>query len=107
MSMYTLYETQYPGQQKEPVGFFGNDFGGNINRPVLNDYKVVGRIGNELWLQSKTGDSSDSIQINFATDYRNFDHVFMNKIASFKGELQWDYTVGRHYYSWTCTALSY
>ena len=107
MSMYTLYETQYPGQQKEPVGFFGNDFGGNFNRPVLNDYKVVGRVGNELWLESKTGDSSDSIRINFATDLGFFDHLFMNKIASFNGKLVWDYTVSQWHYIWTCTALSY
>lgn len=105
MSMYTLYETQYPREQKEPVGFFGNDFGGNIDHPVLNDYKVVGRVGNELWLESKTGDSSDSIRINFATDYRSFDYLFMNKTTSFKGKLEWDNTVCKHYYFWTCTAF--
>lgn len=106
MHTYRIYETEFPGQQTQPVGFFNNDFGGNMNRPVLTDYTVVGYMGTQLWLQSKTGDSSDSIQINFIVDQYSFSSLWNNKKASFVGKLEWDYSARRWYYSWTCTKLS-
>lgn len=101
-----MYESQHPGQQAEPIGFFNNDFGGNINNPVLTDYTVVGYTNGQLWLQSKTGDSSDSIQINFHIDQYSFSSLWQNKKASFAGKLEWDYQVQGWYYNWTCTKLS-
>jgi hypothetical protein len=100
------YETQYPSTQKEPLGFFNNDFGGNINRPVLVDYKVVGYLNGQLWLASKTGDASDSITINFIVDNTYFTKVWQDKTASFEGSLEWDNSAGKWYYHWSCTNLS-
>jgi hypothetical protein len=106
VATYSIVETQYPGMQTEPVGFFGNDFGGDINRPVLKDFKVIGYMGSTVWLESKTGDSSDSIQINFTVDPRSFRNVFLNKTATFKGCLVWDSATRGWTYQWSCTALS-
>jgi hypothetical protein len=107
MHTYRIYETEFPGQQTQPVGFWGNDFGGNINRPVLTDYRVVGynNSGHHLVLRSKTGDSTDSITIGFIVDTNNFDSFWMGKTASFSANLDWDYTAQRWYYSWTCTGI--
>lgn len=106
VSTMRTYETQYIGEQTQPVGFFNNDFGGDMNRPVLTDYTVVGYMNGQLWLQSKTGDSSDSIQINFIVDQYSFESMWSNKKASFVGKLAYDFTARRWYYSWTCTKLS-
>lgn len=106
MATYSIVETQYPGMQTEPVGFFGNDFGGDINRPVLKDFKVIGYMGSTVWLESKTGDSSDSIQINFTVDPRTFDRVLLNKIATFKGKLNPSRVNQAWAYEWSCTAVS-
>lgn len=102
-----MYESQYPGQQVEPIGFFGNNFGGNINRPVLDKYTVVGYMNGQLWLQSKTGDSSDSIQISFIINDGSYNRVWNNKKASFTGELKWDSYAQGWYYQWTCTYIQY
>ena len=106
VATYSIVETQYPGMQTEPVGFFGNDFGGDINRPVLKDFKVIGYMGSTVWLESKTGDSSDSIQINFTVDPRTFDRVLLNKIATFKGNLNPSGVNQAWVYEWSCTAVS-
>lgn len=98
---YRMYESQFPGEQTAPLGFFGNDFGGNINNPTLADYTVVGYMNGQLWLQSKTGDSSDSIKINFYVDQYGFDSMWQGKKASFKGKLEWDYVAQGWYYNWT------
>jgi hypothetical protein len=100
------YETQYPAMQTEPVGFFGNDFGGSMRRPVLVDYKVVGYLNGQLWLSSKTGDASDSIVINFTVDGYTFNKEWAGKTASFEGSLDYDYSAQKHYYSWACTNRS-
>jgi hypothetical protein len=108
MHTYRIYETQYIGEQTQPVGFWGNDFGSNMDRPVLVDYTVVGYDfgGHQLVLRSKTGDSNDVITIGFIIDTRNFDSFWKNKKASFVGKIEWDYTVQRHYYSWSCTNVN-
>ena len=102
---YRMYQSQFPGEQSAPLGFWGNDFGGDINKPVLKDYTVVGYMNGQLWLRSKTGDSSDSIQIEFAVDRHSFNNVFMNKKASFAGTLEWDGIGQGWYYQWTCTNI--
>ena len=102
-----MYESQYPGVQDAPLAFWGNDFGGSMRRPVLTDYTIVGYMNGQLWLQSKTGDASDSIQINFHVDPRSFEHHMMNKKASFAGSLEWDYRAHGHYFEWTCTKIDY
>lgn len=104
MNIFRIYETRFPGDQAEPRGFWGNDFGGNMQYPVLKDYKVAGFQGTELWLDSKTGDSSDVIRINFVVDPYTFASTLEGKTATFKGELKYDR--GGYYYSWTCTKVS-
>jgi len=103
---YRMYESQFPGEQTAPLGFWGNDFGGSMRRPVLTDYTVVGYMNGQLWLRSKTGDSSDSIQINFIVDTHHFNTFWLGKKVSFVGSLEWDYIAQGHYFQWTCTDRS-
>jgi hypothetical protein len=102
-----MFESQYPGTQNAPLGFWGNDFGGNMRRPVLTDYTITGRATGVLSLRSKTGDSSDHIMINFHTDPYGFERTFEGKKASFVGSLEWDYRAQGWYFQWTCTKIEY
>lgn len=95
-----IYESRFPGEQDAPVGFWNNPWTGTIQNPTIHDYLVVGQLGGVLWLQSKTGDKSDSIQINFNVDPSTFDHIFRNKRMSFRGQLVRDYTNEGWYYQW-------
>ena len=104
---HRMYESQYPGEQSAPLEFWGNDFGGSMRAPTLVDYTIVGRETGILWLRSKTGDSSDSIRINFHTDSHAFDRVFAGKKATFVGRLEWDYHGQGHYYQWSLTKIDY
>ena len=88
-----------------PQNIWGNEFGGNTERPVLTDFVVVGYDGHDLWLRSKTGDSSDSIVIRFVTDPHNFSRIFLGKKASFSATTEWDYKTQTWVYQWTCTKL--
>lgn len=96
-----MYETQYIGQQKEPIGFFGNDFGGDILHPVLINYTIVGFMDEQLWLRSKTGDSSDVIAINFVVNKFTFNTLLDNQQATFYGQACYDHSVKAWYYTWT------
>lgn len=96
------YESQYPGVQQAPLGFWGNDFGGNMRRPVLTSYTIVGRDTGILYLRSKTGDSNDFFTINFHTDPHYFEYHFLGKKATFVGELDWDNVAQGHYFAWSC-----
>lgn len=106
---YRLYESEFPGEQTAPLEFWSNEFGGNVRRPVLTDFTVVGYDcgGHKLYLRSKTGDSSDSIAISFIVDTHNFQNWWMYKKASFAATLEWDNIAQGWYYQWTCTRLSF
>lgn len=96
------YETEFPGQQSQPVGWFNNPIDGwGSSTFKINGYAVVGYMNNQLWLQSKTGGASDSIQINWFSDAQIVESFMVGRSFDFDGRLQYDYNVNRWFIFWS------
>ena len=96
------YETKFPGQQSQPVGWFNNPIDGwGSSTFKINGYTVVGYMDGQLWLQSKTGDASDSIRINWFSDPRVVESQMVGRHFDFDGRLEYDFKAGRWYISWS------
>lgn len=102
----TIYESQYPLEQDAPLGWWGNPiegWGTSFKRIVARDFQVVGYMNGQLWLRSKTGDSSDSIQINMPLiSNRVYEDFYEGMTCTFNGELKYDFTANRWYIQWSC-----
>lgn len=96
------YETEFPGSQAQPVGWFNNPINGwGTARFNITNYTVVGMTDGQLWLQSKTGDASDSITINFYTTKEVFEAYFVGRQMDFDGRFEYDFTARRWFIQWS------
>ena len=96
------YQTEFPGEQSQPVGWFGNPIDGwGSTSFKINNYKVVGYMNGQLWLDSKTGGASDSIQIDWLSDPWVVESQMIGRHFDFDGRLDYDYDVNRWYIIWS------
>ena len=103
-----INETQYPGQQSEPLGWFGNPIN-NWGRTYfhITNYKVVGYMDGQLWLKSKTGDASDSITINWSSDVNTVEAHMVGKEWNFDGQLVWDNRTSNWHIHWSNARIAH
>lgn len=106
-----LYEGRFI-TESQPVGWFGNPIEGYgpylFNNIVAQDYTVCGAESSTgskycidtLWLDSKTGDSSDVIKINFPCEIRVYEKYLLGKTLTFKGCMKYDFSVNQWYIHW-------
>jgi hypothetical protein len=102
MATMRTYQTEFPGEQSQPVGWFGNPIDGwGSSSFKINNYKVVGYMNGQLWLDSKTGGASDSIQIDWFSDPQVVESFMIGRHFDFDGRLEYDFKAGRWFISWS------
>ena len=97
-----IYETEFPGEQSQPVGWFNNPIDGwGSSTFRISNYKVSAYWHGELWLQSKTGGSGDKISINWFSDPQVVESFMVGRHFDFDGRLEYDFKAGQWFISWS------